>query len=209
MITEAVTGLGALGVIPLGLAALCALGFFWFIRSNVVIGLSLAILGAGVLTTPVILNIKSAQSNRPFAVVVVNDQLSETGFLHKTSVNDGEYTSPAGRIVPLQRSPDWPRSVTLIVNDSNRLVTVRRYHYASSPSVSAGTPLIQVVFPWEQAVMAGYSYAMEDEGTPPPQSIGSSELLDMIDIIYRSTEPYDSTLHGTKTELITERDILK
>ena len=209
VIVEVQANSGLMSALPLGVAALCALGFFILIRRNVILALAIALFGAGALVAPMILSARISANDRPFEVIVVNDQISESGFEHKSGFKGGEYMGPDGRRVPLQRQKDWPRAATLIVNDSDRLVTVRRYHYAASSNVAAGTPLIEVVFPREQAVMEGYVYAMEDEGAPPPESLRSRTTVDMIDILYRSREPYDPARHGNRERLIGERDIMK
>lgn len=209
MIAEVHESSGLLPVLFFGVAVLCAFGFYVFIRRNVVLALALAVAGAAALAAPMVLSTRDAATKRPFDVIVVNDRISQTGFEHRAAFSGGEYTGAQDRTFPLQRQDDWPRAATLIVNDSDRLVTVRRYHYAASPSVAAGTPMIEVVFPHEQAVLEGYIHAMEDEGTPPPESLSSQATFDMIDILYRSREPYDPLRHGTREILTGERDIMK
>lgn len=211
MISEAQSGLGAMGVPLIVAAALCVYGFYWFIRrNNVLLAFSLAVVGAAVLAAPVILQIKSARANRPFDVIVVNDRVSETGFLRRQEFKGGRYTGPDGRNVVLQRRDDWPRTATLIVNDSERLVTIRRFQYtARRIGLSFGTPLIQVVFPGEHAVAPGYVHSMQDEGTSPPKTIRSDAPFGTVDILFRSLKKYDSARHGTRAGLLAERDRLR
>ncbi len=207
MIVEAETGLGPWGGILVLLAVLCGAAFFWFMsRSRVVLALASALVGAAVLAAPVILQTKPTGLNRPFEVIVVHDDLSKSGFLQHHGFTRGEYRAPDRAIVPLVRRPDWPRTATVIVNDSKRLVTLRRYHYASSSSISAGTPLLEVVFPGETAVIEGYVDAVEDAGTPPPRSMKANAPVAMLDILYRSTEPYDPVRDGGREKWLAERD---
>ncbi len=192
MIIEANSGLGAWGVVPIGIAVPCAAAFFWFLsKRKVLVAFAFSLIGAAALVAPVLGHIKSTAANRPFQVIVVQDTLSPSGFLRHEGLSQGEYQAPDNRIVPLSRQPDWPRVATVIVNDSKRLVTLRRYHYASSSSLSAGSPLLEVVFPGETAVIEGYVDATEDDGTPPPQSIKADAPVAMLDILYRSAKPYD------------------
>lgn len=211
MISETQSGLGAMGVPLIVAAALCAYGFYWFIRrNNVLLALFLAVAGAAMLAAPVVVNIISASTSKPFAVIVVNDRISGTGFLHREAFRGGRYTSPEGRIVLLQRDGGWPRTATLIVNDSERLVTLRLFQYtARHMNLPFGTPLVQVVFPGEHAVAQGYVQYMQDEGTPPPKTIRSDAPVDSIHILFRSLEKYDPARHGTRAELRAERDRLR
>ncbi|WP_109795825.1 hypothetical protein [Minwuia thermotolerans] len=201
MIAEADSGGNLLNVVALLLAAACAVGFFWFLRKNMLFGLAFALAGAAVLAAPVVLDLRSTRSDRPFMLVIANDRISETGFLTREAFKGGRYHSPDNRTYRLEREPEWPSAATLIVNDSPRLLTVRRFLYLARPSQYADSPLMAVVFPGGQAVIRGYPYAMQNEGTAPPETLKSSQLGESIDIVYRTLEPYDPAIHGTPSEL--------
>jgi hypothetical protein len=206
MLVEFQSGLQLLGILPIGIAVLCAMGFFFFIlQSRVIPAFGLALAGAIVLAAPVLLDIKSKAANPPFEVIIVNDQISPTGFLRHESFEGGKYASPYGTDLEILRDEDWPRVATLVINDSLRLVTVRRFHYSASSELSAGSPLMEVIFPGQHTIIEGYLDAMEDEGVEPPPSIQSSAPVDMLDILYRTNTPYDPVRHGTREELLSQK----
>lgn len=171
MIVEVETGNSATDIVFFALALAFAGGFFWLIRRNVLLGLGCAVAGAGCLAAPMISSLLMPPGHRPFAIVIVNHQVSETGFLTQDVFRGGYYNSPSGREVLLAREKDWPASATLIVNDSDRLVIVQRFYFSANSGFATDAPLVKVVFPGEQGVIRGFLHALADEGTPPPNSI--------------------------------------
>lgn len=89
----------------------------------------------------------------------------------------------------------------LIINNSDDLLTLRRFHYASDSSLSVGSPLMAFVLPWEQVVIEGHIDSIKNEGVAPPDTMASANPVDMLDILYRSAKPYDPGLQGTREQL--------
>ena len=54
-------------------------------------------------------------------------------------------------------------------------------------------------------MIEGYVDAVEDEGTPPPRSIKANAPVAMLDILYRSTKPYDPDRDGGREKWLAER----
>ncbi len=185
-------------IVAIALAVAGAAGFFIFLKRNILISVVFVCLGAAALVAPQLLR------DWPFDVIVVTGQPEPDRIVSKSPFYGGVYTSPAGKERRFNRDRSWPRVATVVVNDSDRLVTLRRYFYSSAGIGVAGTPLLAVVFPGEQHVVRGRISRTAPEGEPPPKSITSPSTQDRIDILHFGGEPYDPAKHGSRDALLQE-----
>jgi len=185
-------------VVAIVLAVAGAVGFFVFLRRNILIAAVFVCLGAAALVAPQLIRAW------PFDVIVITGQPEPDRFLTKSAFYNGVYQSASGRERKLVRDNDWPRVATVIVNDSDRLVTVRRFFYTAAGIGHGETPLMAAVFPGDQYVMRGRVSRTAKQGAPPPKTITSASTADRIDILYVGNEPYSAKMHGSREKLLDE-----
>lgn len=159
-----------------------------------------ALLVAGALVAPMILR------GHPVTVIIAKAVDSKVEFVREDSYYGGTYTSDDGSMVKIKRERSWGPTATLLINDSDRLVTVKAYMYSALKFAGGRVLLSTYLLPGEYRVFPRRISFTGDDETGPPESISSISMDDSILFLAYSIKPYDPLIHGDEFTLNEEME---
>ncbi|MBT4889583.1 MAG: hypothetical protein HON65_08530 [Rhodospirillales bacterium] len=188
----------ALVVAALGVAIVI---FSVIAKRNIFVFTAGGLLGAGALMAPVLLRAP------PVSVVIVQELGESIEIKEHSGFYGGNYISPDGRQVAIETNRTWGRTATVIVNNTNRLVTITSHLYSQFRIAGGGPPaLMSFVLPGHMRIFPRrISFTgSADEG--PPHEITAALSVDFILYLAYSSKPYDPSLDGYQAELEAKLD---
>lgn len=154
-----------------------------------------ALLGAAALVAPMLLR------PPPVDVLIVRGTGDEIAIHRHGDFYGGIYTTADGQEVSIDVERAWGRHVTVLINDSRRLVKVSAYQYSERGFAPGAPTLTSFVLPMEMKVFPRRIFFAGSESDGPPPEITSTEAVDFAEYLSYGRRPYEATVDGDRQAL--------
>lgn len=154
-------------------------------RRNIFVMASGALLAAAALVAPMLMRAP------PVSVVIIKQSGDGVAVDQVGGFYDGTYTSRQGQKIAVERLRRWGRTSTVIINDSDRLITVTAHQYSQFKYAPGRPQLLTYLLPKEWRVFPRRIGYTGNDRNGPPKTITSPSSVDFVIYLAYSTEPYD------------------
>ena len=194
MLEEAPRVAEVLALLLAGLGA-AIIGYSILFRRNILILALGAVIAATALMAPMLLR------GSPVSVMVIKQNGSEIEVIDRSGFYDGHYRTRNGNRLAIERQRQWGRTATVVINDSDRFVSMKSYQYSDILGASGRPELLSYLLPMEYRVFPRRIAFTGDDVTGPPKTIESETVVGGIIFLAWSRVPYDPKIHGDAAEL--------
>ncbi len=149
------------------------------------------VMAAGVLVAAAALVAPMLMRAPPVSVVIVKQGADGVAVDQVGGFYDGTYTSRQGLEIAVERERKWGRTATVIINDSDRLITVTAHQYSQFKYAPGRPQLLTYLLPGEWRVFPRRIGYTGNDRNGPPKTITSPSSVDVVIYLAYSTDPYD------------------
>ncbi|MBD1548088.1 hypothetical protein [Roseibium aggregatum] len=154
-----------------------------------------ALVAAAAFVAPMLLRVP------PVSVVVVRSQNADVVVERRDLFYGGTYHGRDGARLAVPTDRRFGRTATILINDSDRLVTVTGYSYSVVPNAAGSADLMAYLLPGEAQVFPRRIDTFGSDADGPPKEIVSESAVGFRSYLAYGAEPYKDVGSPTVEEL--------